>query len=381
MRIEARQEREPKKWWNLVRKIQKMSSEPTLNLQQAPPSPALTAQRTRSHRIQYAGCFVVFLLVMVYAFDHILQQYSSNPTNENLLLTVIMIFPFLAGFILLAYFLVPKVEFFENHLVARSMWGFSRTRSYPEISKLEVKRQHLFVTFKDRAKIAFHPEEIKLDDLARWLAERDVTAARDLIAARDVQWEPRRTSQVWGPKQKAFSPATLQNKATSDPLGTLKAPLWARLVAGVFFGGILLLNVIAAVAFAQAYFRNPTAVLLFFTVFMTLSNFMWIAVLAWMLIPKEDLYEDHVLIRSMWGRSEKRSYQEITEVAEDEKYVYIIFNDGQLIGRHTTNIDVAGLARFLADRGVTAARDVKWKPQLEESPSILSLNKPKGKGR
>lgn len=344
-----------------------MSSEPTLNLQQALPSPELTAQRSRSNRIQYAGCLVVFLLLAVYGFDHILQQYSENPTNENLLLAVIAILPFLAGFFMLAYFLVPKVEFYENHLVARSLWGFSRKRSYPEISKLELKRQQLFVTFQDRGKTALHPEEINLGDLAQWLAERDVTAARDLIAAQDVKWKPRKTSGVWGLKQKAFSPASLQNKATSGPLLTLKAPLWARLVGGVFLGGMLLVNVIAVYGVADKYFETLDNVWIFWTVFLTLGNFIWIPCLAYTLIPKEEIYEDHILMRSKWGRSRQRSYQEIIEVTQDQDSVLIIFNDGEGISVDKTTIEVASFAQFLVDRGVTAARNVKWEPRLEES--------------
>ena len=157
-----------------------MSSEPTLNLEPAPPSTSLTAQRSRSNRIQYAGCLIVFLLLAVYVFNGILQQYSENPTNENLLIAVFMISPFLVGFYLLAYFLVPKVEFFEDHLAARSLWGRWRMRSYQEISELAVKRRHLFITFTDRSKIALHPEQINLDELVRWLTDHDVTAARDV---------------------------------------------------------------------------------------------------------------------------------------------------------------------------------------------------------
>lgn len=344
-----------------------MSSEPTLNPQQAPLSPALTAQRSRSHHIQYAGCFVVFLLLVVYGFDHIRQQYSESPTNENLLLVCVVLLLVFGGLYWLAKMLVPKVEFFQNHLVARSMWGFSQTRSYPEISKLKVKRQQLFITFKDRSKIALHPEEVHLGDLARWLAERDVSAARDLITARGLKWKPRRTSGVWGPKQKAFSPASLQGKATSGTPVTVKPPLWARLLYSAFFGGMLLTNVVAVYGVADKYFETQDNVWIFWTVFLTPSNFLWINILAWTLIPKQEYYEDHILIRSMWGRLQRRSYQEISEVSENEEYVHIRFNDGQIIGRHTSIIDVAGLAKFLVARGVDAARDVKWKPRLEES--------------
>ena len=336
-----------------------MNSKSTLNRQQLPPSPALTAQRSRSNRIQYAGCFILFLLVAVYGFDHILQQYSENPTNENLLLAVIAIFPFFAGFYMLAYFLVPKVEFFEDHLLARSLWGRTRQRSYQEIATLAVKHYNLFITFKDRSKIALHPEEIDLDHLARWLTERDVSAARDIAATWDVRKEPQRTAGNWRPKQQAFSPATLQNKATSGPVLTLRAPLWARMLSGVFLGGMLLVNVFAVYAVADKYFETLDNVWIFWTVFLTLGNGIWIPGLAYALIPKEELYEDHVLIRSMWGRSRRLSYQEITKVGVLDDDLIITFNYIESILIDRTTIDEEDFARWLAERSVIAARALK----------------------
>ena len=104
--------------------------------------------------------------------------------NEHLLIAVIMMFPFFWGLYWVAKLLVPKVEFFESHLVVRSLWGSSRTRSCQEISKLEVKYGRLFITFKDRGKIALHKNEINFEDLTRWLAKQGVIAARDFEDAR-----------------------------------------------------------------------------------------------------------------------------------------------------------------------------------------------------
>ena len=335
-----------------------MSSNQPLNLEPAPPRTSLTAQRSRSQRIQYAGCFVVFLLVAAYAVDSTLQRYTENPTNDNLIIAVIMIFSFFTVVIMLAYFLVPKVEFFEDHLVARSLWGVSRKRRYQEISELAVKRQHLFITFTDRSKIALHPEEINREVLARWLADHDVTAARD------VRRKPRRTSKVWGAKPKAFSPASLQNKAATGPLETVKQPLWMRLVSGACCGWMLQRSVKAVYRVVDEYFETLDIVLIFWAAFPTLFIGVCIVVLAAFLIPKVNFYEDHMVIRSMWGRLQKRSYQEITEVAESEKDVFIRFNDGERLSYSSSDIDTAGLARFLVDRGVSAARDVKWKHSL-----------------
>ena len=338
-----------------------MSSEPPLNLQQAPPDPELTAQRSRRARIQIAGYFVVFLPVLVYAFYGSVQQYSRNPTNENLLIAVIMTSPFLGWLYWLTKLLVPKVEFFENHLVERSLRGFSRKRSCQEITSVEAKYDHLFVTFNGLDKIALHKSEIKLEDLARWLAERDVSAAHNL------KWEPREPSEDWGPQQQAVEAAILQSKATPSPEVTTQEPLQARILQAAFWGALLLLNVIVAGVFAQAYFRNPTAGLLFFTVFMTLANGIWLFMLALSLVHKKEFYEDHILMRSLSGRSRRRSYQEITNVEVSDESLIITFNDLEHISLLRTGFDVVGFARWLADRGVTAARDLKVEPRLEES--------------
>ena len=168
----------------------------------ATPSPTLTAQRPSSNRIQIAGFSVAVLALIVFAFVCATQQYSRNPTNEILLITVLMIFPFFGGLYWLAKMLVPKVEFFENHLVTRSHWGSSRKRSCQEISKLEVKYGRLFITFKDSAQIELRRIEINFEALTRWLAEQGVIAARDfenarrlveqgVIAARDLKRDPR----------------------------------------------------------------------------------------------------------------------------------------------------------------------------------------------
>ena len=261
---------------------------------------------------------------------------------------------------MLAFFLVPKVEFFEDHLVARSMWGFSRKRNYQEISKLEVKReQHLFFTFEGRGKIALHPEQINLDELVRWLAEREVMAARDLLAPRDVKREPRSTAKVWGAKKKAFSPATLQNKDPSGPVLTLRAPLWARLVGGGVLGWLLLATVFSAYVITDKYFETRDSGWLFFLALMIFGICIWIPCLAYTLIPKEELYEDHVVIRSMWGQSRRLSYQEITKVGVLDDDMVITFNYVESISILRTTIDEEGFARWLAERSVTAARALK----------------------
>ena len=269
---------------------------------------------------------------------------------------------------MLAFFLVPKVEFFEDHLIARSLWGFSRKRNYQEISKLEVEReQHLFFTFEGRGKIALHPEQINLDELVRWLAEQEVMAARDLLAARDVKREPRRTSKVWGAKKKAFSPASLQNKAASGPVLTLRAPLWARLVGGGVLGWMLLATVYSAYVITDKYFETWDSVWLFYLALMIFGICLLVPSLAYTLIPKEELYEDHVLIRSMWGRRQRLSYQEITNAGVLDDVLVITFNYVESISILRTTIDEEDFARWLAERSAAVERALKVEPKGEES--------------
>ena len=329
-----------------------------LNLEPAQPSTSLTAQRSRSTRVQIAGCFVVFLLVLVYAYNGTLQQYSRNPTDENLLIAVIMSFTFLGWLYWLTKLLVPKVEFFKDHLVARSLWGFSHKRSYPEISTLEVKHDHLYIAFKDGGKIALHKSEIELERLARWLAERDVSAVRDL------KWEPVETSEDWG--RGTVEPAILQNKAAPRLVLTTEGTRSDRIRQAAFWGAMLLLNVIGAFRIIQAHLMDPSEGLLFFVVFLTLGNALWIFMLVLSLVPKKEFYEDHILMRSISGRTRRRSYQEITNVKVDQDYFCITFNDGELIALERESHD-STFARWLAERGVTAARDLKVEPRLEES--------------
>ena len=309
----------------------------------------------------------MLLLLVAYGFDHFLQQYSENPTNVNLLPTVFMILPFWAGVSMLAYFLVRKVEFFENHLVTRSTWGFSRKRSYQDITSVAGDYDHLFVTFNGRDKIALHQEEIKPDDLVRWLAERDVSAVRDMAPAWDVRRESQGSSEDGRPERQALEPATLQNRAASVPVLTLRAPLWARIVGGGFSGGMLLLTVNAAYVIADKYFETRDTEWLFFLALMIVGICIWIPCLAYSLIPKVELHEGHVLIRSMWGRSRRLSYQEITQVGVLDDDLVITFNYVESITILRTTIDEEDFARWLADRSVTVERALKVEPQREES--------------
>ena len=282
-------------------------------------NPTLTAQRSRSNRIQYAGCFVVFLLLSVYVFRGMVQQYSENPTNENLLLVCGVLLLFIGGLYWLAKMLVPKVEFFEDHLAARSLWGVSWRRSYQEISELAVKHQHLFITFTDQSKIALHPEEINHNDLARWLAERDVSAARDLLRA------PRRTSEDEEPKQQAVEAAVPRSQATSGPLLTTKQPWSVRIWPVAIYGAFLLFLGYPTVVLAQESFRTQSAGLLFFAVFMGLATCLPIVGLVESLVPKKEFYEDHILVRSWWGRHAKTTlpgdYQSGSSAALFQHYI------------------------------------------------------------
>lgn len=138
----------------------------------ASPSPALTAQRPRRTRIRIAGFFGAFLLLQVFALGVVARQYLGDPTRDNLTIVVVTGLPVFMWILLLVVQLVPKVEFFDHHLISRSLWGLSRKRSYQEIDKLEMKYGHLLVAFKHRGDIALSRSEINIEDLAGWLGER-----------------------------------------------------------------------------------------------------------------------------------------------------------------------------------------------------------------
>ena len=327
----------------------------------APTSPVLTAQRSRRNRIQIAGGFVAFLLMLVYVTYSTWHQYSRSPTNENLFIVAAVSFCYLVWLWLLAKFVVPKVEFFENHLVARSLWGFSRQRSYREISKLEVKHDHLFFTFNDRGKISLSREEIKLEDLVRWLAERGV------LAARDFKWEPLGTSEDWGSKQEAVEAVTLQNKATPGPVLTVQASRSDRIKACLLWGLPLIISVYTLVGSAGRYLSNSKSIYLLGIFLALLVIPMWLSLLAWALIPKVDFFENHITIRSLWGRSRRRSYQEIIQLAVVHERLIITFKDHSSTSFDRSTIRTESFVRWLAERGVAAARNFKWERRIEES--------------
>ena len=45
-----------------------------------------------------------------------------------------------------------------------------------------------------------------------------------------------------------------------------------------------------------------------------------------------------------------------------QRFFNITFHDGAMIALKRTNINVEEFARWLADRGASAARDFKWEP-------------------
>ena len=296
---------------------------------------------------------MAFLLMLVYGTYNALQQYSRDPTNDNLFAVVIVGFCCLSWPFLLARFVVPKVEFFDNHLVARSIWGFSRKRSYQEISKLEAKHDHLFFTFNDRGKISLSREEIKLEDLVRWLAERGVTPAQEL------EWTPRGRLEDQGPKQEAVEAVTLQNKTTLGLVLTVQAPRSDRIKACLLWGLPLILSVYALVGSVARYLSNSNSVYLLVIFLALLVIPMWLSLLAWALFPKEVFFETHIVVRSKWGRSRRRSYQEIIHLAVVDDRLAVVFNDGCWVEIPRSTIRTESFVRWLAERGVAAARNFK----------------------
>ena len=231
----------------------------------APQIPALTAQRSKNQRIQYAVVVVTLIVLgLVYGVYGTWQEYYGDPTYEHLFIGVFVSLSVSVFFILLAYFVVPKVEFFENHLVERSLWGFSRQRRYQEISKLEVKHGHLYFRFNDRGKILISREEIKLEDLAQWLVERGVTAAQDWKSSLSG------TSENWGSKHATTTAVTLQGKTASSPVLTVQARRWHRIYAFLFGGVPFILCIPAEGILIGRYLSDPENIILFSILFLPL---------------------------------------------------------------------------------------------------------------
>ena len=141
--------------------------------------PVLTSQPTRGNRIGYVAFGVVLMGVVVYVTNAMFQDYSEDPTIENLFIFAVLCFSGLVVALWMAHTVTKKVEFFDNHLVAHSLRVFSRTRMYQEIIRLEVSfvqgfRQVFVITFSDGGKIAVHNDEIHFDELAEWLEQRGV---------------------------------------------------------------------------------------------------------------------------------------------------------------------------------------------------------------
>lgn len=163
-----------------------MTTEPATIQGKPPERPALTAQKSRSNRALCAGIFGTILLFCIHGAYAFWGDYVVDPTAKHLFLAVVVSSGTCMMTVVLAWSVVPKVEFFQNYLVERSLWGFSRKRRYQEISNLELKREDVYFTFylkfvfNDGRKITLKEEDIKLGDLIGWLAERGVTAAEYL---------------------------------------------------------------------------------------------------------------------------------------------------------------------------------------------------------
>ena len=144
------------------------------------PIPTLTVQRSRRNRINIAGFFGALLLVQLLALLVVVRQYTVRPTQDNLIISVFFLGGVFVWVVFLAVLLVPKVEFFADCVVVRSVFGLSQRRSYKDIDTVETKHGHLFIHFEDRSKIALSRSEINFEELARFLAARGVVAVQAL---------------------------------------------------------------------------------------------------------------------------------------------------------------------------------------------------------
>ena len=337
-------------------------------------APVMTAQRSRSNRIQYAAIFgTLTLLVGYFAVYDNWQEYFRDPISEHLFIAVVVSCSFWVWPLAVVYFVVPKVEFFENHLVARSLWGFTRKRNYKGISKLEVKHEHLDVMFYGGDRLSLSREETKLEDLIRWLAEREVTAAKKL------EREPWGKSEDRRPKQEAVEAGTAQNKVIPGPVLTLQSPAWTRIYAVLLWGVPGILSIYAEGILIGRCLSNPTSINLVAVCVLPLAGALWLYYATLALFPKVEFFESHIVVRSQWGRSRRRSYLEIMRLAANYEKLDVTFNDWQHVEIAKTDTNIKNFVRWLSERGVTAARNFNWEESRspEWRPEPLSIRPPK----
>ena len=162
------------------------------------------------------------------------------------------------------------------------------------------------------------------------------------------------------------------------PVLTVRAPRSARITACLLWGLPLIISVIALVGSAAGYFRYFEGLYLLGIVLSLLVTAMWISLLASALIPKLEFFENHLVERSMWGRSQRRSYQEIIQLDADHERLFIVFKDGSATSFVRSGIRTQPFVRWLAERGVTAARDFKLekKRSPDRPPDPLSIRPP-----
>ena len=223
-----------------------------------------------------------------------------------------------------------------------------------------MKNDHLYLLFYGGVQITLSREEIIFEDLAPWLADRGVTGAGNL------KRNPRGMSESGATKQKTVGTGTLQNKAITGPVLTLQASRGARIRAFLLHGVPFVLSVYALLGVGIGrYLSNPTGMNLFVICVLPLGSAIWLYCATLVLFPRVVFYENHITVRSQWGRSRRRHYQEIVHLDVDYETLQLEFGDGGSIGVPRSVIRTESFIRWLAGRGVTAARDFKW----EESRS------------
>ena len=92
-----------------------MTTEPATIQGKPPERPALTAQKTKSNRVQYVAIFgTLTLLVVYFGVYPSWQEYFRDPTSEHLFIAVVVSCSFWVFPLALAYLVVPKVEFLRT---------------------------------------------------------------------------------------------------------------------------------------------------------------------------------------------------------------------------------------------------------------------------
>ena len=174
-------------------------------------------------------------------------------------------------------------------------------------------------------------------------------------------------------------PTTIQADAPQSPVLTVQAPKFDRIFA-FFAGGVpVLMSPFAIFEMVRLQLREPSIlvpVLILLTPPVMLVFFYWTI---FILIPKTVFFENHIVVRSKWGRSIRLIYQEIIEIDVDYDTLFLLFKGGSLVPVPRSMIRTESFIRWLAERGAAAAWDFKLgeSSRLRKPPEQHSILPPK----